>query len=297
MTDNEKRIVFRKVMEHEKSLSSHNWNLDLLNANGIMDDLQYIKAFIASGTVSRSFNSPPYNKASFHVAPESVAAHALLVSRIASRALERTRKPASFIFQWLNAILHWLMLLIHLREPDSMSYTKDEILEAVLRHDLPENVIGDIPDDGTRNDIELSKQEQEYWMELRKHGTNKNFEKKVYRLLKEMQQKSSRDGRLIYAADKASAILRTLYEDKIGDPARMSLDYKHASDNDKKAMAICDDKTDDKCRASEMWTINYFKLAKSVKHDETGYMTALIVMMTLEINGKWYNWRADDYLI
>ncbi|MBR3353401.1 HD domain-containing protein [Candidatus Saccharibacteria bacterium] len=277
MTDSEKKIVFRKVMEHEEALSAHSWDLDILSPDTIMDDLQYITAFITSGTVSRSFNSNSYNKTAFRVAPESVAAHALLVSRIASRALERTRKPN---FRTTRVF-----------------YTKDEILEAVLRHDLPENVIGDIPDDGTRNDIELSKQEQEYWMELRKHGTNKNFEKKVYRLLKEMQQKSSRDGRLIYTADKASAILRTLYEDKIGAPARMSLNYEHASDNDKKAMAICDDKTDGKCRASEMWTVNFFKLTKSVNCDETGYMTALIVMMTLEINGKWYDWRADDYLI
>ena len=278
MPDETRDVVFSKVMENEQILSPHSWYLGSLSADIIMKDLQYIAEFIALSTLPRAYNHERYNKPQLHVAPESVASHTLLVALIVDRALDFIYKPDF--------------------KTTRDGYTREEVREAVLRHDLPENAIGDIPDDGTRNDIELGKNERDFWARFSAHSNrDKGFEKKVYRLLKEMQSKSSRTGCLIYVADKAAAILRTLYEDDIGEPARMSIDYQDASQRDRQAMTICDDKTDNKCRASEMWTISYFKTARTINCDKTGYITALIVMMTLYVNNKWYSWRAEDYLI
>ncbi len=277
MKQSSQNIVYERIMEHEEALSPYHWDLASLNAETIMNDLGYITEFIALSTKPRSYNHERYGKASIKVAPESIASHTLLVLLIVQKALDNIYGPES--------------------KYTIDGYTREVVREAVLRHDLPENTIGDIPDNGTRNDVELGKTEREYWKNFSDYGNDKNFEKKVNRLLKEMQSKSSYTGCLIYVADKAAAILRVLYEDQINEPAEMSLDYEDATDRDRYAMTLCDNKSNGKCRASEMWTISYFKSAKSVNYDEYGYVTALIIMMTLQTHNRWYSWKAEDYLM
>ena len=77
----------------------------------------------------------------------------------------------------------------------------------------------------------------------------------------------------------------------------MDIDYEYASALDKKAMVMCDNINNNRCRASEMWTISFFKLKNNILFDRTGYFTALIVMMTLDVNGKWYDWRTKEYVL
>lgn len=271
----EQELLYERIMKNERNLQDRTWYYRILSSDKIIDELQYIKKFIKPGTIPRSYNHERYGKQHFEVAPESVGAHTFAMLALVNKALD-------FIygdnFKLTNE-----------------NYDRREILEAVMRHDLPENKIGDIPDDGNRDDKAEGRAEKIYWKNLGLYNSDKAFELKVYKLLREMQNKSSDAGRLIHVADKTIAILRTLYEDKLGVPAEMSIDYEYASELDKKAMAICDNIVEGKCRASEMWTISFFKLKQNILYDRTGYFTALIVMMTLEVNGKWYDWRAKEY--
>lgn len=271
----EHELLYEQIMKNERNLQNCTWYFRVLSTDRIVDDLQYIKKFIKPGMIARSYNHPRYGKQEFEVAPESVGAHTFAMVALVNKALD-------FIYG-------------ENFDRTNEGYSRREILEAVMRHDLPENKIGDIPDDGNRNDKAEGRAERVYWKNLGLYNKDKTTEAKVYKLLREMQDKASDAGRLIHVADKTIAILRTLYEDKVGVPAEMSIDYEFASVLDKKAMAICDNIVDRKCRASEMWTISYFKLKQNILYDRTGYFTALIVMMTLEVNGKWYDWRAADY--
>ena len=226
-----------------------------MSSSRIVGDLQFIKKFIKPGTIARSYNHPRYGKAEFSVAPESVGAHTFAMVALVNKALDFIYGE-NFMFTNEN-------------------YSRREILEAVMRHDLPENKIGDIPDDGTRNDKTEGRIEKLYWKNLGQYSEDKAYETKVYKLLREMQNKSSDAGRLIHVADKTVAILRTLFEDELGCPAEMRIDYKNASEKDKKAMTMCDNVKNGKCRASEMWTISYFKLKRDILFDRTGYFTHL----------------------
>ncbi|MBR2640908.1 HD domain-containing protein [Candidatus Saccharibacteria bacterium] len=273
----EQDVLFEEIMKCERRLQNKTWYYRTMSADKIRDDLQYIKKFIVPGTIARSFNHKRYNKPEIEIVPESIAAHVYAMTALVNKALD---------FNYGEEF-----------KTTKDGYSRREFLEAVMRHDLPENEIGDIPDDGNRDDKAQGRLERVYWKNLSLYNKDKVFEAKVYKLLKETQTKSSEAGRLIHVADKAIAILRTLYEDKLGIPAEMDIDYEYASALDKKAMVMCDNINNNRCRASEMWTISFFKLKNNILFDRTGYFTALIVMMTLDVNGKWYDWRTKEYLL
>ena len=187
-------------------------------------------------------------------------------------------------------------------EMDEYSYR--EIIEAIRRHDLPENVIGDIPDNGNRNDQELAIIERKYQEQYSKYCTwnDVEFEENVLSLLDQANEKDTFLGRFIYLADKISAILEVLSYDLANQANRsirkpmMHISSKNASNYDKKEMEVCDYSKNGFRKASEMWTVDFFKIRKMPQYDDTGYFTAIVVIATLYVKGgQWYNWRYDDY--
>ena len=176
-------------------------------------------------------------------------------------------------------------------------YTRREIVEAARLHDLPENIYGDIPDNGERDNVGKDREEADYFYKYtRSYAKYKTkFADNVMSLLLQMRNPHSPTGRLLYMADKTAALLITLQYDVNNVPPLMDIDNPKATCRDKTEMQLCDYKENNKCRASEMWAIDFFKMRDICNQDEFGFFTAILVMRTLEINGKWYSWREKDY--
>lgn len=219
----------------------------------------------------------------FNQAPATVGGHTFLVISIVDKVL-----PILFP-STINSTMY--------------GYTYREIIEAICRHDLPENIIGDIPDNGERNDQELAITEELYQKEYSEYCTWNDIgvERNTLNLLDQTSEKNTFLGRVIYLADKISAILETLSYDLANqaDPSirkpMMHINSKNASKNDVREMKLCDYQENGFRKASEMWTIDFFKIRRMPKYDDTGYFTAMVIMATLYVNGQWYNWRQNDY--
>ena len=220
-----------------------------------------------------------YNMAKDYPAFESVGAHTLLVETMVDRALAFKYDPG---FK---------------RTSDRFKYR--EIMEAIRRHDLPELIISDQPDNGTRDDKKLAKDEHRYWRFFSKLSPKRemDFEKKVNSLLLNMQNRHSITGRMLYVADKASLIIMALCCDHKKVAPVMHLNDPTASTNKITDMHTCDHcNKNGYFNGSEMWTVNFLKTRKLYQYDDSGFFTALIVMATLATHdNKWYRWRERDY--
>jgi hypothetical protein len=216
---------------------------------------------------------------------ESVGAHANLASAIFDRAY---------------SYIHWYNHGYIEKEP-GVVYSYREFIEAIRRHDLPENVIGDIPDNGTHDERQKHVAELTYhtFFDDKYPKHEDAVKEKVSDLLEEMEQKSTPAGRFLYAVDKASAIVMALEYDFYEESPMRRINARNLSKRDHDEMARCDTivhKFPFKyCLASEMWTNDWFEARKLVDYDESGFMTALIVMRTLQVHEKWYSWRQESY--
>ena len=268
---------YKRIMEAEKSLSGKAWQVpDAKELAFIVTQLAHIAK---NSLVLRSYNLR-YGLTKRNVAFESVGGHTNLVSALIDRALSEIYGED---FEFVET-------------PDGYSYR--EIIEAVRRHDLPENETGDIPDNGNRDEAEKLRLERLFQKKFSHLSPRREakFEKSVCRLLKEMDEKSSETGRLLFLADKTAALFMTLCYDDVGHPPLMKQKSRHASNRDREEMALCDRHENHACYASEMWAIDYFKMRSLIDFDDAGFFTAVIVTYTLMINKRWYEWRERDYL-
>lgn len=269
---------YRRVMADEKRLSGRAWQIPDAK------ELSFIVAQIAhvakNSLVLRSYNIQ-YGLTKKNVAYESVGGHTNLMLALVDRAMS-FRYGEDFEF---------------VETPDGYSYR--EIVEAVRRHDLPENEIGDIPDNGARNEEKKRRCESLFFKKFSHLSPSRegHFEKSVNSLLSAMEKKDSETGRLLYIADKTAALFMTICYDEVGRSPGMKIRSRRASERDRKEMEMCDNRKNGVCRASEMWAIDYFKMRSLVDYDDTGFFTAVIVMYTLMIHKDWYKWRTEDYLV
>ena len=265
---------YEKIMAEEAKLSPTIWKTP--TTDEVFHTVKQIIEVMRSSMVIRSYHKQ-YNLSYLPMAFESDSAHTNLMATILDRALSYLYGPA---FHYTD---------------DGYNYR--EIMEAVRRHDLPENITGDIPDDGTRDEATKNQLEQEYQRAFSSHSPSRevDFEKKVLCLLTEMEGKTSPTGKLLYAADKVSAILMVLCYDKVGLSPHHRFKKEFTTASGRQAAKICERTTVNGYLASEIWTIDYFKMRKLVQYDETGYFTALLVMTTLQVHHDWYSWREADY--
>lgn len=176
-------------------------------------------------------------------------------------------------------------------------YTAREVTEAARQHDLAENVFGDIPDNGDRDNAAKDREEDDYFYRYSRTfpKDRTKFTDNVFSLLMQMRNPYSPTGRLLYLADKTAALFITLQYDTNNISPQMDKNNPDATGRDKTEMELCDYVEQGKCKASEMWAIDYFKMREICKQDDYGFFTAILVMRTLEVNGKWYSWREADY--
>lgn len=197
----------------------------------------------------------------------------------------------------VRALTDYILDAVYEQTGYSLNYTRREIDEAILIHDLPENAIGDIPDNGSRNEAEKHLAEGLYYEDFFQYYEPYDylFRHRIQSLLYEMEAKSSVEGRIIYAADKLAAIIMMLCYDYLGL-------YPHAHPNEESMTKVnqielntCEIKYQKGILLSELWTVDFLVGRKLVKYDDTGFFTALLVACTLLCHGKWYNWRERNY--
>lgn len=221
-------------------------------------------------------------------ASESVAAHTNLVLALTDYAIDHPCYP---------------------RENHS-HYSHREITEAIRLHDLPENEIGDIPDNENLEHARKATQEAEYYKRFFSYYPNyrRSFIENVKSILAEMESKSTELGSTIYLADKISAIIMALYYDSIDLNPYAKAQDRSLSRSGRKATELCDrviyltEPTtggipffNSGYYLSELWTIDYFIGRRLYRYDFNGFFTATLVMTTLITKGHWYKWRENDY--
>lgn len=277
--------VFSDILQHEMDMRPFKPYTDILHMRAphkeVLDFYNIawqILEVAKSSLVSRSYNYS-YSLTRENTVWESVGAHTNLVLAIMDYAL--------WYVYGSNSFHHTI---------DMYSYR--HIVEAIRLHDLAENETGDEADNGERNEEEKNRIEMEYFKIFtnRYPSTDPNLKNKVLDLLKEMQDKSSPTGKLIYLSDKVSADIITLCLDRENHPPMIRKDSPFVSKRDLEEIALCDFVTDlGYYRASEMWATDFFEVRKLNQYDETFFFTALIVMATLMVHGKWYEWREKSY--
>ena len=292
----EERILndFRSIMAKEIKIRPehwckyHLWYFDLCGdvtkcEREIYKVVWRIFEAIHSGFVSRSYNLT-YNLYDGEMVYESVGAHTNVVSAIATEALD-------FHYGGEFGVLGRKSCV---KTIDGYSYR--DIMEAIRLHDLPENEIGDLPDNGSRDESEKHFQEARYLKSFfdTYSDLSKTIKRNVLGLISSMDMHDSPTGRLIYLSDKVAALLVTLFLDFIGKSPMMLEDSPHASERDRQEMALCDS-GDYAYKASEMWALDFFRGRQLVRFDDDFFFTAIVVMSTLMVNGKWYIWREEMY--
>ena len=191
MTNTEVYQAYYHVINHEMKLTKGRYTAPLSSAREILGITEQLRCIVESATVLRAC-ATRYGLTKDEIAYESVSAHTNLVQAIVDRALAHHYGPYF--------------------DKTEDGYTYREIMETIRRHDLPENIIGDIPDNGNRDDKKLTYDEHLYWREFAGESPSREsmFERQVERLQKEMEERSGFCGQLLYVADKISAILMVL---------------------------------------------------------------------------------------
>ncbi|MBQ6375964.1 HD domain-containing protein [Candidatus Saccharibacteria bacterium] len=179
-------------------------------------------------------------------------------------------------------------------------YTYREIMKTARAHDLTENITGDNPDNGGSYDKAVKDAfEHDYVRRILSSVPHYNAPQsdKSAKLFCEMQDRSTPTGRLLYVCDKFAANVMVLTYDSLGFPPMLHYGApRPLSNRDKEEMELCDF-VDDMGRhlASEMWAVDMLHIRNIVQYDDTGFITACLVMYTLMIHGHWYAWREHDY--
>ena len=272
---------FYRIYRAENRLHGNLWKEP--DGQQIYNDMLQIHDFIGLSLIPRSFyrNSVA---GSNNLANESVAAHTLTV--------------IAFLDKYIQHRLHSGMSNQY---EQVFGYSYREMIEAAKRHDLAENILGDIPDNGMRDDSIKNASETDYWRKFSRYSPNFDsapnsfFETRVNDLLGSMNRRDSPAGRMLYVVDKISAILTMLTYNLYGAPALIDSRDSAMSGLDAQTALLCDFHMGQYCKASEMWTISFLKIRKNSRYDGFGYPMAILIMSTLAISGGWYSWREKDY--
>lgn len=233
--------------------------------------------------VPRSYNSS-YGLDDSEIVYESVGAHTNLALNIMEHAI-------SFCYGEDFGRLEEASFF----SVDGYSYR--DMVEVMMLHDLAENMFGDVPDNGDRNEALKDYEEFKYIKKYVSTFPDAEHTRKanILDLFRDMQRHNNSTGRLLYLSDKVAALIVTLCLDAMGHAPILSPSSKYASMRDRQEMDVCDFCLNGKYRASEMWAIDYFEMRYIVELDRTFFFTAIVAMATLMVNGRWYSWREKDY--
>lgn len=270
------------IGEYQKAIKKTGLHV-AVSAEELYGTMLQLSQIAYSTLISRSYNLR-YNLTNCPDTFESVASHSFLIESMMDSALSFLYGP-NFT-----------------QTTDGFTYR--EIMQAIRRHDLPEIYTADIPDNGDRNDQALAKTEDLYWRQYSHDSPSRECktDQNVKYLLEDSRSNfSTTTGRQIHAADKASAIFAALCFEEKGFTPWMVEDDTLASAREASIMKKCSRGKFDHLTvvwllearyqryASEMWTIDFFD-REFHKMDYGHYFTALIIMKTIAVTGKWYDY-------
>lgn len=198
----------------------------------------------------------------------------------------------------MRALVNYAFDYIYGWDISPPTYNRREIDEAVLLHDLPENETGDTPDNGSRDETAKMQHDKTYYEDFlhmyAPYESNSCFY--ISKLLQEMEDKSTEEGRILYVADKLSAIIMMLAYDELGLYPHAFPDDEFISDINRAEMNLCEMRHNDGYLLSELWTVDFLYARELAKFDDSGFFLAILVMTTLLVHGKWYHWREGQYI-
>ena len=197
----------------------------------------------------------------------------------------------------VRAMVKYAMDFIYGWGANSPNYYREEIDEAALIHDLPENDTGDVPDNRTRDEASKQKVEETFIEEFMKQAKPRKpmHAHKVRKLLQQMQDKSTTEGRILYTADKLSAVIMMLALDHLGLYPYAFPGEKSISKISDEEFSFCTKRTDGSVLLSDVWTIDFLHGRKLNQYDDYSFFTAILIMTTLLVKGEWYDWRYKQY--
>lgn len=210
-----------------------------------------------------------------NTAYESDGAHTNLVRALVDYALD-------FIYGWNNS---------------PPFYDRREMGEAVLRHDLPENETGDTADNNSHDEAEKRKHDKEYQKAFSTHYPDEQFlhTYRIETLLDEMETKISEEGRILYSADKVAAIIAMLAYESIGKRPYVGINDDSMSELNKTELKLCEIDENNEVLLSELFTADYLEGRDLIRYDDSGFFTAILIMTTIIVHEKWYDWREKKY--
>ena len=271
---------YSSIMLEEANLAEKFGNTwQLIDPKTIWGITLQIVEVAKSATIPRSYVKD-YHISDNIRADESVSSHTNLVSTLMDRF---------WLYKYGSGVWH---------TEDSYDYR--DIMEATRRHDLAENETGDTADNGERDEDAKVIAEHVYQREFGKYSPVEQYstEKRVRRLLIEMEGKTSPSGKALFAADKSGLICQALVYDLLGYAPYRQASEIGVTERDLQEIDLCDYQISDitdAYYASEMWTMDYLKIRSLVQYDETGFFTAIVVMLTLIVRQSWYLWREREY--
>ena len=141
---------------------------------------------------------------------------------------------------------------------------------AALLHEVGETEIGDIPDDGSRNEAEKITRERQD-------------------ALIEFQDLTTRRGRVLYCLDKVEALLQGLrYErDGRGGDVRNKEAMMCLSAQDQRGI-----ERSQSTRLVDIWAAHY--LDKTAAMPEARVFNELLKAAVIEVRGEWFSWAQDN---
>ncbi|MBQ3432760.1 HD domain-containing protein [Candidatus Saccharibacteria bacterium] len=264
----EAKLYYMKSYQPDNRFSHTTNPLDIQNVAYRILEIAYNSTIMRAGNVVGHLTNSLLSY-------ESDGAHTNLVRSLVKYAMDDT-------YGWGN---------------HSPRYDRSEIDEAATIHDLAENETGDIPDNRNRDEVKKLQHENNYFNtflaaynpSMVHHSAN------IEQLLHEMQDKTSPEGRMLYTADKASAIIMMLTYDKIGLCPKVYPGEPTIAKISPFEIAMCTKQPDGSMLLSELWTLDYLYGRKLIQFDDTGFFTAIIVMATLIVHEDWYTWRENHY--
>lgn len=160
-------------------------------------------------------------------------------------------------------------------------------MRLLLRHEVGEGEIGDLPDDGRRDEARKDKMEllamMRFCQELpREHGPA------IVRDFTKFQQRSSELAQVIYCVDKIEAVLQGLiYEqDGRGDLSRKPEVAESLSEQDKYYMQQTGSK-----RLVDNWSAHFFDLTREFRYAPV--FRAILRAAVEDVRGEWFAWAED----
>lgn len=147
-----------------------------------------------------------------------------------------------------------IVVLIHFMSrfyPEVIGPSKfsDYIAVAIL-HEIGENLIGDIPDDGTRNNAEKDAEELEYQKNFLMSTLGGCEVSSDYALFEQFINKETLFGLTTYFLDKFDAIISNLIFEAWGRPGTLSYKKKRTGISSKDAESMAITETD---RTTDVW--------------------------------------------